>query len=177
VVSYPLDQVGPNCGVPLIVVVMGVTGAGKTTVGKLLAEQLGWMFVDADDFHSAANIEKIRQGVALAESDREPWLEAIRTAELQWTSQGQNVVLACSALRRAYREKLEVGSEVKVMYLKGSRELISQRLLSRRGHFANPLLLASQFDTLEEPHDAMTVGAEKLPEEIVAEIRTRLGLT
>jgi gluconokinase len=87
------------------------------------------------------------------------------------------VVLACSALRHAYREKLVIGPEVRLVYLKASRELISQRLLSRRGHFANPLLLASQFDTLEAPHDAITVRAEKLPEDIAAEIRTRLGLT
>ena len=161
----------------MIVVVMGVAGAGKTTSGKLLAEQLGWMFVDADDFHSAANIEKIRQGAALDESDREPWLEAIRKAELRWTSERQDVILACSALRHAYREKLDVGPEVRFVYLKASRELISERLLSRRGHFASPLLLASQFDTLEEPHDAITVAAEKSPEEIAAEIRARLGLT
>ncbi len=156
---------------------MGVAGAGKTTIGKLLAEQLGWMFADADDFHSAANIEKIRQGAALDERDREPWLEAIRTAELRWTCERQDVVLACSALRQVYREKLDVGLEVRFVYLKASRELISQRLLSRRGHFAKPLLLASQFDTLEEPHDAITVAAERLPGDIATEIRTRLGLT
>lgn len=161
----------------MIVVVMGVAGAGKTTIGKLLAGQLGWMFVDADDFHSAANIEKIRQGGALGESDREPWLEAIRMAELRWTSERRNVVLACSALRNAYREKLDIGAEVRFVYLKASRELTSQRLLSRRGHFASPLLVASQFDTLEEPHDAIAVAAEKLPEDIAAEIRARLGLT
>ena len=161
----------------MIVVVMGVAGAGKTTIGKLLAEQLGWMFVDADDFHSAENVEKIRQGVGLDESDREPWLEAIRTAELRWTSERQDVVLACSALRQAYREKLDIGPEVRFVYLKATRELTTRRLLSRRGHFANPLLVASQFDTLEEPHDVFTVAAEKLPEDIAAEIRTRLGLT
>ena len=161
----------------MIVVVMGVAGAGKTTSGKLLAEQLGWMFVDADDFHSAANIEKIRQGAALDESDREPWLKAIRKAELRWTSERQDVILACSALRHVYREKLDVGPEVRFVYLKASRGLISQRLLLRRGHFASPLLLASQFDTLEEPHDAITVAAEKSPEDIAAEIRTQLGLT
>jgi gluconokinase len=161
----------------LIVIVMGVAGVGKTTVGKLLAEQLGWKFVDADDFHSAANTEKIRQGAALDDSDREPWLDVIRTSELRWTSQGQDVVLACSALRHDYREKLQIAPDVRFVYLKGSRELISERLRSRRGHFANPLLLASQFDTLEEPHDAITVAAEKSLEDVVAEIRTRLGLT
>ena len=176
-VTYGLIKLPRMVGVPLIVVVMGVAGAGKTTIGKLLGEQLGWMFVDADDFHSAANIEKIKQGAALDEKDREPWLEAIRTAELRWTSERQDVVLACSALRQAYREKLDIAPEVRFVYLKASRELISQRLQSRRGHFANPLLLASQFDTLEEPHDAFTVAAEKLPGDIAAEIRTRLGLT
>jgi gluconokinase len=106
-----------------------------------------------------------------------PWLEAIRIAERRWTAQGQDVVLACSALRHAYREKLDIGAQVRFVYLKGSRELISQRLLSRRGHFANPILLASQFDTLEEPRDAITVAAGKLPEDIVTELRVQLDLT
>src|SRR5260370_20699561 len=126
-VSYGLIKLPRTVGVPLIVVVMGVAGAGKTTIGKLLAEQLGWMFADADDFHSAANIEKIRQGAALDEKDREPWLEAIRTAELRWTSERQDVVLAWSALRQAYREKLGLPPGMRVVYLKATGELISQR--------------------------------------------------
>src|SRR5258708_38787608 len=100
---------------------MGVAGAGKTTIGKLLAEQLGWMFADADDFHSAANIEKIRQGAALDERDREPWLEAIRTAELRWTCERQDVVLACSALRQGYRGERGVGLGGRLGDLKDSR--------------------------------------------------------
>jgi gluconokinase len=161
----------------LIVIVMGVTGAGKTTIGRLLAKELGWEFADADDFHSAANKEKMSQGIALDDADREPWLEAIRAAMLQWSAAHQNVVLACSALKGSYREKLEIGREVKFVYLKGSYETIYQRLLSRHGHFATEKILSSQFEALEEPADAIVVDIGKSPEEIVNEIRVRLKLS
>ena len=161
----------------MIVIVMGVTGAGKTTIGRLLAKELGWEFADADDFHSAANKEKMSQGIALDDADREPWLEAIRAAMLQWSAAHQNVVLACSALKGSYREKLEIGREVKFVYLKGSYETIYQRLLSRHGHFATEKILSSQFEALEEPADAIVVDIGKSPEEIVNEIRVRLKLS
>src|SRR2546422_8854097 len=135
----------------MIILVMGVTGAGKTTIGSLLPRQLGWEFVDADSFHSPENVEKIRQGIALSDADRAPWLRAIRDAILKWIAERKNVVLTCSALKREYREELVVGPEVKVVYLKGSYELISSRLRARHGHFATEKLLASQFETLEEP--------------------------
>ena len=115
----------------MIILVMGVTGAGKTTIGSLLAQQLDWEFVDADSFHSPENVEKIRQGIALSDADRAPWLRAIRDAILKWIAERKNVVLACSALKREYREELVVGPEVKVVYLKGSYELISSRLRAR----------------------------------------------
>ena len=160
----------------MVVIVMGVVGAGKTTVGELLAQKIGWEFVDADSFHSAENIEKIRQGIALDDADRAPWLEAIRDAIAKWIGEHGNVVLACSALKRSYRERLRVGPEVRLVYLKGSYESIDQRLRLRQGHFAGEKLLASQFAALEEPEDAVVVDVGGSPEEIVAEIKVRLGL-
>ncbi len=160
----------------MIILVMGVTGAGKTTISSLLAQQLGWEFVDADSFHSPENVEKIRQGIALSDADRVPWLRAIRDAILKWIAERKNVVLACSALKREYREELVVGPEVKVVYLKGSFELISSRLRARHGHFATEKLLASQFEALEEPEDAVSVDVSGGSEEIVAEIRRKLAL-
>jgi gluconokinase len=160
----------------MIVIVMGVVGAGKTTVGTLLANELGWEFVDGDTFHSPENIEKIRQGIPLSDADRAPWLEAIHDAIVRWLAQKHNIVLACSALKRAYREQLCISPEVTLVYLKGTYDQISSRLHSRQGHFASELILASQFATLEEPLDATTVDVSQTPEEIVTEIRRCLGL-
>jgi gluconokinase len=158
----------------MIILVMGVVGAGKTTIGSLLAQQLGWEFVDADSFHSAENVEKIRQGIALSDADRAPWLRAIRDAILKWIAERKDVVLACSALKKSYREELVVGPAVKLVYLKGSRDLILSRLRARHGHFANEKLLASQMETLEEPQDAVSVDVSGTPEEVAAEIRAKL---
>jgi gluconokinase len=160
----------------MIVIVMGVTGAGKTTVGQLLAEELGWEFADADDFHPAANVEKMRRGIALSDDDRGPWLERIRVAIELWIGEGKDVVLACSALKRSYRRRLDVGAEVRFVYLKGSPKLIAERLRTRAGHFAGEAILAGQFADLEEPEDAVTVEVGPAPEQIVAQIRERLGL-
>ena len=155
---------------------MGVVGAGKTTVGRLLAAELGWEFVDADSFHSPANVEKIRLGIPLDDADRAPWLHAIREAIDRWIAKKQNVVLACSALKRIYREELDGGPDVRLVYLKGTYETIHQRLGLRQGHFATEKLLASQFAILEEPEDGVVVDVEQSPEDIVKEIRGRLGL-
>lgn len=160
----------------MIVIVMGVTGAGKTTVGQLLASKLKWEFADADDFHPAANVEKMRRGIALSDNDREPWLERLRTAIAGWIVEGKNVVLACSALKRSYRERLDVGPEVRFVYLKGSSQLITDRLRARSGHFAGEAILAGQFADLEEPESAVTVDIGPAPEQIVIKIRERLGL-
>jgi gluconokinase len=160
----------------MIVIVMGVVGAGKTTVGRLLATQSGWEFADADDFHPVANVEKIRHGIALSDDDRRPWLERLRVAIADWIADKRNVVLACSALKRSYRQELQVGPEVQFVYLKGSADLIAQRLHSRQGHFANEQILASQFADLEEPEDAVIVEIGSPPQEIVDEIRDKLGL-
>ena len=160
----------------MIAIVMGVTGSGKTSVGRLLAQQLGWEFADADDFHPSANVEKIARGIPLTDEDRAPWLDRLRIQIANWIANGQNAVLACSALKRTYRQELSVGPEVRFVYLKGSPGLIAQRLRLRRGHFADEKILASQFADLEEPEAAVTVDISQTPEKIVAEIRERLGL-
>jgi gluconokinase len=160
----------------MIVIVMGVVGAGKTTVGQLLAAQLGWEFADADDFHPQSNVEKIRQGIALTDEDREPWLESLHDAIVRWIADGRSVVLACSALKRAYRSQLCVGPQVRFVYLKGSAPLIADRLRSRHGHFAGESILASQLADLEEPEKAIVVEISSTPEQIVAEIKRALAM-
>jgi len=160
----------------VIVIVMGVVGAGKTTVGSLLARQLGWQFADADDYHSAENKEKIHRGIPLTDVDRDPWLRRLHQEIANWIASGVNVVLACSALKRKYREELKVGPEVKFVYLKGDAALIDSRLRARKGHFADDKILASQLADLEEPGDAVTVAINRAPTQIVAAIRQQLGL-
>jgi len=155
---------------------MGVVGTGKTTVGNLLAAQLGWTFADADDFHSPSNIEKIRSGIPLRDDDRRPWLERLRTEICRWIGEGSNGVLACSALKLNYRLELEAGPEVRFVYLKGSANLIAERLDSRAGHFAGKQILPSQLADLEEPENAVVVQINPNPQQIVAEIRQKLGL-
>jgi gluconokinase len=157
------------------VVVMGVTGSGKTSIGILLARQLGWDFVDADSFHSAANVEKIMQGIALDDADRAPWLKYLRNAMEAWVAEHKNVVLACSALKKTYRDELCIPEETRFAYLKGSYDLIYRRLRQRHGHFASETILASQFAALEEPDDAITVNIDRSEEEIVGEIVRQLG--
>jgi gluconokinase len=160
----------------MIVIVMGVVGSGKTTIGKILAAQLGWEFADADDFHPQANIEKIRHGISLTDEDRKPWLKSLHSAIIQWITEHRNAVLACSALKISYRAELQVNNEVRFVCLKGSAALIAQRLHERHGHFANESILAGQFADLEEPKDALTVDISGTPDEIVAEIRNSLHL-
>jgi len=161
----------------VVVIIMGTTGAGKTTVGTMLAAQLNWQFADADGFHPPANIEKMSHGIPLNDADRAPWLAAMRKAILEWIAVGKNVMLACSALKRAYRDELRPSPEIKIVYLKGSYALFAERIRQRHGHFAGEGILAGQFADLEEPVDAIMVDAAKSPEEIVAEIRKQLGLS
>jgi len=163
----------------MIVIIFGVSGAGKTTIGKLLAEDLGWRSYEADDFHSPANIEKMHSGIPLTDQDRWPWLESLRELIKRCVESGENAVLACSALKRAYRQRLRVSGEVKFVFLRGDYELIAEQLRHRRGHFMNPELLRSQFADLEEPkaeEDALPIELARAPEELVQEIKTKLHL-
>jgi gluconokinase len=161
----------------MIVVLMGVTGSGKTTVGKVLAKELGWKFRDADDYHPLKNVEKMHRGIPLTDEDRKPWLQTLAKMIDDARDCGDNIVLACSALKHAYQEYLRHHLDV-VHYvcLCGPPEVIQERLASRTGHFMNPALLHSQFDILEPPEDAIRVDVTGTPEEIAGEIRRRLGI-
>ena len=163
----------------MIVIIFGVSGAGKTTIGKLLAQELGWRFYEADDFHPGANIEKMRQGMPLTDKDRWPWLKSLREQITHSLAAKENTVLACSALKRVYRERLCVSEDVKFVFLRGDYALIERQLRRRHGHFMNPALLQSQFADLEEPQpneDVLTIELGRTPQELVKEIKTRLSL-
>ena len=159
----------------MIVILMGVAGSGKTTVGRLLARELAWRFYEGDDFHPRANIDKMQQGTPLTDNDRWPWLQALKEVIDACLAQGTNAVMACSALKQTYQDYLMHGrDEVKLVYLKGSYDLLSQRLAQRQGHFMPKELLASQFATLEEPQQGLIVDVAKAPEALVAVIRQAL---
>ena len=156
---------------------MGVSGCGKTTIGKKLADKLGLPFYDADEFHPVENIEKMKSGEALTDADRHPWL-AILSWEIEKWNQADGAVLACSALKKTYRSILNTGdsNQVKFVFLKGSEKLILSRMQERDGHYMPPELLKSQFEALEEPEDAITVTIEKSPDDIVERIAKELGI-
>ena len=161
----------------MIVVLMGVSGSGKTTVGELLALRLGWSFYDGDDFHPQANVDKMRRGHALTEEDRIPWLTALHTAIDNLLATHESAVMACSALTRFDRQQLVRDErDVRLVYLHGDYELLCQRLEARHGHFFHADLLASQFATLEEPVGVFTVNVAATPAQIVDAIIAGLGL-
>lgn len=161
----------------MIVVLMGVSGVGKTTIGKLLAARTGWKFEDADDYHSEENRRKMAAGIPLTDADREQWLNALHERMLQYRQTGESVILACSALKQQYRELLGGGfakSEMRFVYLHAPASLIQERMKSRHHPYMNPDLLDSQLATLEVPSGAWPVAVSGTPEEAVEEILTRL---
>lgn len=160
----------------MVIVVMGVSASGKTTVGHLLAEDLGWTFYDADDFHSDSNVEKMSSGVPLDDEDRRPWLDSLRELIRECLSLGRDAVLACSALKERYRECLLIDGRVRIAYLKAERPLIRERLAERSGHYMKAGMLDSQFAALEEPEPSTHYDASRPPAELVREIRERLGV-
>lgn len=156
---------------------MGVSGSGKTTIGKLLATSLGWQFSDADDFHSLENVEKMRRGIPLTEADRMPWLRDLQIALKDWLHEDKNVVLACSALKDSYRQFLLIDHDrIKLIYLEGSYQLIKKRLQERPNHYMSEHLLENQFNTLEIPLDALLVEVTQPPQVIVQTIRAALKI-
>jgi carbohydrate kinase (thermoresistant glucokinase family) len=163
-----------------VLVMMGVSGCGKTTIAAMLAEQLGWQVLEGDKLHPPANIAKMKAGTPLDDDDRRPWLQAIAEAIDAWRAAGTSGAVACSALKRAYRDIL-IGprTDVDLVYLKGSHALIAGRMAARHGHFMPTGLLDSQFATLEEPDEAerpIVVSIEPPPDAIVAAIIEQLRL-
>jgi gluconokinase len=170
----------------VIVVVMGVCGCGKTTVGRALANRLGWQFFDADDFHPPANVAKMAKGIALTDQDRVPWLDRVAAEMRAVARSGQHAVLACSALKESYRQRIAQGiddaerggsSEVRIVYLKGDSKTIEARLALRSGHYMPPSLLESQFAALEEPEHATVIDIRQTTEAQVAQIAAALRST
>ncbi|PYS94256.1 MAG: gluconate kinase [Acidobacteria bacterium] len=160
----------------MVIVLMGVAGSGKTTIGRGLATALGWRFDDADDYHPRTNVEKMSRGVPLNDDDRRPWLQALHDLIADSLARGENAVLACSALKESYRAYLLFDERVKLVYLKGEHELIAARLKQRSDHFMKPQMLDSQFATLEEPTQGLHIDVALSPEEIIQTIRGRLAV-
>lgn len=165
---------------PRVIVLMGVAGVGKTTIGRMLAASLGWAFHDADDFHSRANVERMQRGIPLSDADRAPWLGTLRRLVDGVVARGEQAVLACSALKAAHRAALvppdAPRGTVRIVHLRAPAEVLRARLAARVGHFAHSSLLDSQLATLEVPTDALPVDSDRPPAEIVRDVRSALGM-
>jgi gluconokinase len=156
----------------VIVVVMGVSGAGKTTIGEVLARELGWRYIDADDYHPAANVEKMAAGTPLQDADRWPWLDKLNAV----LKEQDDAVLGCSALKESYRRRLTAGlREFRIVYLHGDRELLRRRAEGRKHRYMPASLLQSQLDALEPPRGAIEIDVAQPVEACVAQIRAALG--
>ncbi len=161
----------------MIVILMGVAGSGKTTIGTLLSDVIGWTFFDGDDFHPQENIDRMRRGIALSDKDREIWLDRLHELVRGLNDRGESAILAFSALRKAYRERVADGVDgLRFLYLKGDPTLLEQRIKDRKGHYFGADLLGSQFETLEEPEGIAMVDVAGEPEEVVARVRKVLGI-
>lgn len=160
----------------MVIVLMGVSASGKTTIGVQLSEELGWKFYDGDDYHTPANIQKMSEGEPLTDADRQPWLESLRALVLRCLEDEEDAVLACSALKRSYRDLLLIDERVKLIYLKGSYSLIKERMEKRERHFMKSKMLDSQFKALEEPDSQAAIDISQPPPEVIQEIRRRLGI-
>lgn len=177
--AHHVTPASQSAGSGRVIVIMGVAGAGKSTVGGALAESLRWRFIDGDDFHTAQNMSRMRGGIALSDSERAPWLARLRGEIGSVLARGESAVVACSALKERYREALvppAAENAVSFVYLDADEELLRQRLQRREGHFAGESLLASQLDTLEEPSNALRVDAARAPDALVAAIRSAYRL-
>jgi carbohydrate kinase (thermoresistant glucokinase family) len=161
----------------MILLIMGVTGSGKSTTGKLVAERLDWVLLEADEFHSAENIAKMRSGIPLTDADRLPWLDAIHARLVVLHGEGKDIILACSALKESYRQRLAKNLPVEIVYLKGSPVFIGKRLRERRGHFAGTPILEGQFADLEEPRESLTLSAELPAPEMARKILQHFSLS
>lgn len=162
---------------PNVIILMGVTGVGKIEIGEELAEELGWVFYNGADFHSQANIDKMKEGIPLTDEDRQPWLETLNKLIHKHIQQGQPAVLACSALKQSYRDTLLAGNEGAVfVYLKGNPTLIGARLRQRLGQFMKSSLIEHQYETLEEPEGVLTIEADEPPRAIIRQILKEFGL-
>lgn len=157
-----------------IIIMMGVSGSGKTEIGQTLAQEMGWDFFDGDDYHPAENIQKMSQGTPLTDDDRDVWLTSLEHLIHHQISVGQSAVIACSALKQRYRDRLQISPAVRFIYLKGDPDLIRQRLESRTGHYMPADLLDSQFAALEEPQNALIIHISQPPDDIVAIIKQLL---
>lgn len=165
--TEPVTDPAPESRGPRVVIIMGVSGSGKTTVGRLLADRMGWTFVDADDHHPPANVAKMARGEPLTDEDRMPWLERLRALIDDALATDAPMVIACSALKQRYREVLGVGDPcLALVYLRGDEARIAERMRARSDHFFRPALLNSQFEALEEPVDALVVDVDATPEAI-----------